>query len=129
MRRRNMASSGTGFKMSPQDARDLLKKWMTESTKIQGLLVTSNGFRASTLGTLIPSADGGVAVVLDRKPPLTTFLEFKLSRAEQFKYGDTRAFPPGAIPEVGGDPTLLSGLTIVFPDGSLVALFEVPEWN
>jgi hypothetical protein len=124
-----MASSGTGVKMSPQDARDLLNKWMTESTKIQGLLVTSNGFKASTLGTLIPCPDGGVAIVLDRKPPLTTFFEFKPGRAEQFKYGDTRAFPPGAMPEVGGAPTLLSGLTIVFSDGSLVALFEVPAWD
>jgi hypothetical protein len=124
-----MPSSGTGSDISPQEAHDLLNKWMNESTKVQGLLVTSNGFRAQTLGTVIPSPNGGVSVVLDRKPPLTTFFEFKPGLASQLKYGDTRAFPAGLIEEVAGAPTFASALTFVFPDGSVVALFEIAAWE
>jgi hypothetical protein len=124
-----MPSPGAGSDISPQDARDLLNKWMNESTKVQGLLVASNGFRAQVLGTVFPFPNGAVSVVLDRKPPLTTFFEFKPGLAAQLRYGDDRAFPAGLTEEVAGAPTLSSTLTFTFSDGSVVALFEVVDWE
>jgi len=124
-----MSSPGAGADISPQEAYDLLNKWMTESTKVQGFLVTANGCRASVLGTVIPLPEGGIGVVLDRNPPLTTFFEFKPGLAARLKYGDARIFPTDQISEIPGAPTLSSSLGFVFPDDSVVTLFEIVDWK
>jgi hypothetical protein len=81
-----MSSSGTGAEITPMEAHDLLNKLMTESTKVQIMLSTPCGLTAGVLGTLVPTPSGGVAVVLDRNPPLTTFVGFKPSLAVQQTY-------------------------------------------
>lgn len=122
-----MSSPGAGADITPQEAHDLLNKWTMESTKVQGLLVSANGFRASVLGTVIPFPNGGVGVVLDRNPPLTTFFEFKPGLAVRLKYGDARVFPTDKFSEIPGAPKLSSNLGFVFPDDSVVTLSEVAD--
>jgi hypothetical protein len=54
-----MPSPGTGADLTSLEASDLLKKLITESTKVQALMSTPSGLCAATTGFVMP-APGGI---------------------------------------------------------------------
>ena len=117
-----MSSSGTGSDISRQDAADMLHKFITESTKVQAMLVGRGGVGSSVQGT-VSSPQAGVVRVSERKSPADATLFFGLKDVSAFKYGDNRAFPSSA--GIPGTPRLTNALCFVYPDGVQVVLFEI----
>ena len=90
-----MSSEGTGSPISQQDAIDLLHKLMTESTKVQGVFISSVGrVRASMTGVIRVAPDDTFWVVEPgrvRGP----MLAFDPTHSVVRKYGDERALLDG----------------------------------
>ena len=110
--------------ISHSDARDLLHKLITESTNVEGVIVSSpaTGFRAMTSGKLYTLPDGRVMLTgVDR----FTFISFDPDLAISVRYGDDRVAEgfdnPGA--ELFRRE-FVSGLNFIFGDGSQVAIFD-----
>ena len=115
-----MSSQGTGADISPQEASDLLHKWITESAKVQAMFVSAAGVTATVSG-LLKLAPNGDCFVRDRPEVGTPLIGFNPSKASSRKYGDSRAFPGPSVPGV----RFLSALVFVLLDGSQLALFEI----
>jgi hypothetical protein len=119
-------SPGTGADLTPLEASDLLKKLITESTKVQATLSTTTGLVAAVTGFVMAAPDGAFGVLPDRSGTApTSFALFKPSLAIRFKYGDDRAIPSRAAATIPGAPRFLSGLSFVFADNSQITLFEI----
>lgn len=117
-----MSSPGTGADISPEDARDLLQKMISESTRVQGVSRGTNSITAGVIGVLVAGPDGTLMV----KPGselADPFLIFDPRLATSFKYGDRRAFPPTT--PLPGAPIFDSALSLIYPDQSIVVLFEI----
>ncbi|HEY6348389.1 MAG TPA: hypothetical protein VI636_03165 [Candidatus Angelobacter sp.] len=117
-----MSSEGTGADISPQEADDLLHKFITESTKVMAMFVSGAGVTASVVGLIKTSSDGD-CFIRERPEVGTPLIAFNPSRAVSRKYGDTRAFPAPSVPGM----RFASALVFVLPDGSQLAIFEVVE--
>jgi hypothetical protein len=118
-----MPSSGTGSDISLQEAKDLLSKYIEESTKLQAVFDGRGGVTAGLTGFLKPSSNVQLKVTPDPSPD-APFLTFAPSLAESFKYAAGRAVPNPTLPEA---PRFPAALVIVYPDGSQIALFEIEE--
>lgn len=116
-----MASSGTSSPISRQDARDLLHKLITESTKVQLVLSSTWGTSAVIAGRLAAFREGKLCV-RDGDEQRSPLVMFDFANAASFTYGDNRAFSGETV---AGGPFLSSALTLVFPDGLTLTLFEI----
>jgi hypothetical protein len=116
-----MASAGSGADISERDAADLLHKLITESIRVQALLLGHGSVAAGLVGHVFLGPDDLIWIRpgTNRSEP---FMRFNPAAATEFKYGDTRAFPDIPIP---GDLQLESALIFGFSDGSQMALFEI----
>lgn len=115
--------------ISHSEARDLLHKLITESTNVEGVLDSSNGFRAFVSGKVHAAPDGSI-LVIGGEVPTSPFIAFNPARSVSIRYGDERAVR--GREGVGADlfrREFASGITFLFEDGSSAALFEtkVPE--
>jgi len=113
--------------ISHSEAKDLLHKLITESTKVQGVLFNpKNGFKAFVSGTAHVSPEGGVAVIERKDDPRSSMVSFDPSKAVAIRYGDDRAIREQD--SVAADVfrrEFASGLTFLFADGSGAAIFEI----
>jgi hypothetical protein len=120
-----MASpGGSGSDISRQEASDLLNKLVTEKTKVQAVFVGISSLGAGLIGFLFASRDGTVVVKsnLEVDGP---FLRFDPRPAVSFKYGDTRALPDARV--TSQSLSVASALVLIYPDKTLVSLFEIPS--
>ena len=90
------SSPGTGADLTAQEAADLLRKLITESTKVQAMLSTPLGLRAGVAGFVQLAPNGCVGVVPEQAPQSANmapkiFALFNPSLAVRYKYGDRRA--------------------------------------
>jgi hypothetical protein len=117
-----MSSSGKGFDISQQEAADLLHKLITESAKVRIALWSPTAGAVATVTGVIKSAEDGQFMVQEGDAIGVPTIGFKPRNAIGFKYGDDRVLPASAP-----DKTLLfsSALTFIFPDGTLVSVFEI----
>ena len=120
-----MSSPGTGMESTPEEARDLLHKLITESIKVRAVFENPSIGVFSLVVGIVEDAGTGVLTVSD--PALISGVNpqfrFKPSLASVRKYADARGF-------VGADfaaSKLASVLVFAFPDGSRLAIFETVE--
>jgi hypothetical protein len=117
-----MPSSGTGSEIPRDDARDLLSKLMTEATKVQALFRGRGGVSAGLTG-ILGRATAELLVVKPDLAPDAPFLAFNPNDAQSFMYAAGRAIPEPTLPDA---PRFRSALMVIYPDGSQIALFEIP---
>jgi hypothetical protein len=119
-----MPSSGTASDISPQDAGDLLSKFITESTKLQVVFLTSNNIISAGLHGILRAASPTTLVVKPDNSPDAPFLTFSLGAAVGFRYAAGRA-----IPEVPLPPNLriTSGLVLTYPHSSQIYSLELAD--
>jgi len=120
-----MRSSGTGSDISAQDAKDLLSKLITESTKVQVMFRALHEVSAGLQGILGLAASDLIVVKPDLAPD-APFLSFKPNQAVAFKYAAGHAIPEPTLPDV---PRFTGALMLIYPDGSQIALFEIEEMD
>jgi hypothetical protein len=118
-----MASTGTASPISAQDAKDLLNKFITEHTKLQVLLRTSNN-NCSGLHGILGAASPTLLVAKPGDSPGAPFLSFTPGAAASFAYAAGRAIPDTTLPQ---DIRFTSGLVLIYPDSSQVYLLEIAE--
>ena len=119
-----MPSSGTGSDISTQGAKDLLSKYITESTKLKAVFSGRGGVAAGLTGFLKPSSNVQLIVTPDLSPD-APFLTFTPSDAQSFKYAAGRAVPEPTLPDV---PRFPAALMVIYSDGSQIMLLEIaPE--
>lgn len=118
-----MPSSGTASDISPQDARDLLSKFITESTKLQVVFRTSNNISAGLHGVL-GAASTTMLIVKPDNSPDAPFLAFMPGAAVGFRYAAGSTIPDAPLP-----PGLrfTSGLVLIYSVSSQVYLLELVE--
>ena len=122
-----MSSPPGGAVIALKDAVDLLHKFITESTKVQAVtFMPLSGTRSFILG-IVKSGPEGLVTVIDGNAPSSPRISFDPRLAAVIRYGDQRVLPKDALPGMF-ERTFVSGLTFLFPDNSMVALFEcAPE--
>ena len=118
-----MTSPGTASDISPQDANDLLQKFITESLIVQAVFAGRGSVSATVRGFVSRPADG-IVQITEGKRVDSASLSFGLKDVVKFKYGDSRAFPVRIVP---GVPRRISALVFVYPDDTQVALFELAD--
>jgi hypothetical protein len=112
--------------MSPLEARDLLHKLITESTKVQAVLFCPVGTLNSFVSGKVYAAPNGSVVVIERDDHNSSMLGFDPAKGSSVYYGDERVVREHHNP--GADLFRLefsSGMKFSFPDGSDVAIFEM----
>jgi hypothetical protein len=116
-----MPSSGTASDISPQDANDLLSKFITESTKLQVVFRTSNNISAGLHG-ILGAASPTMLVAKPNNLPDAPFLVFTPGTAVGFRYAAGRAIPDAPLPP---GFRITSGLVLTYPDSSQIYLLEL----
>lgn len=112
-------TGGTGSDITLDDARDLLHKLITESTKVE-VIFRSLRLNAVVSGFVRIAPNGWLSVEDDRTaPPRISLIMFDPSAVSSAKYGDTRAFPESA------SAVFLSALALTFADGTDLTIFEL----
>jgi hypothetical protein len=117
-----MLGPGTASEISRAMAEDLLSKFITESTKVQAMLVGRGGVTAAVQGTL-SSPQQGTVVISQRKSATDASLTFGLDDVSKFMYADSRAFP--SFSGIPGTPNLRSAILFAYPDGVQIGVFEI----
>jgi hypothetical protein len=118
-----MASPG-GSVISREEANDLLNKLVTEKTKVQAIFAGISSLGAGLIGFLFPCGDGTIVVRGDLEGD-GPFLCFDPRAAVFFKYGDTRALPGAKV--TSQSLRVASALAFIYPDKTLISLFEIPS--
>ena len=116
-------ASLSGSDISREEANDLLNKLVTEKIKVQAIFTGISSLGAGIIGFLFPCGDGTIVVRgdLERDGP---FLCFDPRAAVLFKYGDTRALPSAKV--TSQSLSVASALAFIYPDQTLITLFEIP---
>jgi hypothetical protein len=117
-------SSGTGGKINPQEANQLLHKWISEGVKVEVFLSTPCSIQAIITGSIEFDPNGNLCVIASDDADSPLFIRFDPSVAIHRNYGDARVAMPGSLAELGG-PRLASVLYFTLADGSLVSLAEI----
>src|ERR1700722_3688614 len=119
-----MSSQGTGSRITPDVAMDLLHKLITESRNVQAAFGSGAGVVAIVFG-VVKVGPGGALAVMPRDATIgSPTLMFKTSEAVSWTYGDDRAMPNSGATVPGG-PIFSSALCCILRDGSQLTLFEI----
>ncbi len=118
-----MSSSGTGARITKEEATDLLHKLITESTKVQSAFGSGAG---AVAGITKLGPDGSIAVMPKDAVVGAPTLSFKLSEVVVYTYADARAMPDNGRTTPDG-PTFSFALCFVLRDGSQFSLFAFRE--
>jgi len=121
-----MSSSGTGARITKEEATDLLHKLITESTKVQAAFGSGAGVVATVAGITKLGPDGSIAVMPKDAVVGAPTLSFKLSEVVVYTYADARAMPDNGRTTPDG-PTFSFALCFVLRDGSQFSLFAFRE--
>jgi|ERR1035438_3617805 hypothetical protein len=112
--------------LTPEEAKDLLHKLITESINVQAMFFTpSSDVRLFLRGFVQTRPDGTLQVASDTNPSSPRIF-FDPRRSSGARYGDGRAFA-GTTPAGFFKDGFSSALIFLFSDGSVLVLFEVAE--
>lgn len=121
-------SAGSGSDITPQEAYDLLHKWITEETEVQASFSTAAMVTAFIKGLLKTAPEQQLCLVERSQKIGSAVICFNPSLAISRKYADSRAFrQPTAELQAHGAPQFGSTLIFVFPDTSQLGLWEIAE--
>jgi hypothetical protein len=121
-----MDSAPSPSPMTPQEASDLLHKFITESINVHVMFFApASDVRLFIRGFVEALPDGTFRLAQD-KDPASPRVFFDPRRSSGARYGDGRAFA-GTPPEGFFKKDFSSALIFLFPDGSVLVLFEVSD--
>jgi hypothetical protein len=118
----------SSFPMSHDQARDFLHKLIRESTKVEGVLLSSRyGFKALVTGKVFGTPDGSI-MVLGGTSSTSPQVTFAPAAAISIRYGDDRVMRGIDTPVAERfRREFVCGVTFFFEDGSSAAIFEWKE--